>query len=327
MVVILCVIGLIQFSAQSVFADEYEKFTKIESQLDNISDIIDEINPNELGHINVQFHSVCDEIKKIKSTLPYNSNTDFTKYNELISKFENVGEKFDIISTKYLESSIPLENKLLILDTKKTISQLETNHNKFLLTINSEKYSKDQVDAINYKKYIDDKITQVIVEKTILHEKINWPEIFKATLQKIKEDRELNALPIAIDRIMLHYTDEDVLKLLMEYRNDIQNYIQKNPIIINEYKPSSSEETSEDPENENTEETPFREPELPSALLGQIDNTISLISTSLDDQETIRQQTIVNSLMSVSSSKSTPGVSSGGHSDVGRDRGPNNSLD
>ena len=326
--VIMCAIALVQFSAGEVFAEEYEKFTKIESQLDRISDIIDEFNPNEFGQLNVRFHSVCNEINVMKSTLSYNSKEDFKKYNELISKFENISEKFDIITTKYLTNSIPLEKKLLVLDTKKTISKLEINHHQFLATINSEKYSRDQVDTIHYNKYIDAKITEVIVEKTILDEKINWPEIFKATLEKIKEDRELNALPTAIDRIMLHYTDEEILQLLMKARDDIQNSIQKNSIISNEDNPTTlSEDKSEDSENEDIEDTPFREPEIPSALLMQIDNAISLISTSLDTHETIRQQTIVNSLMSVSSSKSNLGASSGGHSDVGRDRGPNNSLD
>ena len=325
--IVMGIFILSQLLVDDIFGEELAKYDKIYTQLDNLSEKIDNLSMNELGFVKVQFISICNEIHDLQSGLNDSSKSDIEKYNELISKFEYTGNKFDNLSSRYYSDSISLEQKILFMDIKKIINQLESNHQKFLIVKHNDQFSKNEVKTVHYKKYIDDVITEVIAEKTFLQEKINWPEIFKSTFQKIKEDRELNAFPLTIDRIMLQYTDEEILQLLLEARNDIQNYLNQNSIVYNDNLDTIAEVSSEDSSDDDMGEESFREQNISPELLSQIDSTVTMISVSLDAHETARQQTIVNSLMSISSSKSGSTVSSGGHSDVGRDRGPNNSLD
>ena len=310
-------------------ATEYDSYSKIEEKIKSLDKLIsyEEI---PLGKINYELSLINVEFENLQNSIELSKNNfEFAKYKKLSQYYTDTTKKLKQTlhsNQKYMEmDDVQISNNI-----RKNIAVFHNSDVELTNSIHSYNKIKTQMLLVKSHEYIQDTLNEVIVEKNFESHspQIDWLDVYKDAFNKIQKDEKFHAIPITIDRLMLQYHDDDLLRELLLLRLHIELLIdettEESSYAYDDDDPPAEEETEE-------EEPPgviipvpktSLENNLENSINLEITNTLSQITLAVYDyeeqQKTIKQQ---SSSSSGSGSRGTNPGGSGGSGGSGSEAG------
>ena len=304
----------------NAYALEDSDFSKLDEKIQYLDNLIISSNQIPLSKINFELNSINNDFKELQNSIKTSNNYfEFSKYKTLSDKYLDVSHSLKE-KLQQEQRSMAMDDILLSIEIRKSVAAFQNFDREITAAVNTRQTMEKERLMSDSREYVQNIINDVIVEKHFESYSpiINWLDVYKSAFNKIQKDEKFHAIPMTIDRLMLQYHDENLLRELLLLKLDLQLLIDTTTQDESYYYDDPPSPTQEEPEEE---EPPGIVPrtslgELNLTLNSEISETIHQITLIVDEHEQELKSKRLQS--SSSSSKSSSfGSGSGGTGESG----------
>jgi len=228
--VLALVIPIQSAEAQEASTNILFKLQDIQSNIQTLKENTKDFNINKLGSTMFNFRTLGTELLDVQESQNIDADERLSGVIDyLITEYQQTYDKYENQLNKYEK------NNALIMKQKQLINILKQNYIDFKLIderhdqkLIKKEFSQSEMKKIHNEEKFQDFINKVAIKYIDAHNGNKVKKIYhELALEKILNEEKWDLSPAAMDRIINQYSNIDVKKHLINYKEQIVTTIEK----------------------------------------------------------------------------------------------------